>query len=278
MQRPLLIVDGDNLAQRAYHSTPKTVLGADGSPINAVVGFISMLSRIWQEEQPRGVFIAWDTLGVDTYRNKLWPPYQGGRIFEREIVVQLDLLPTVCQAFGFGVGKSAGFEADDLMASAALAESALGGQALLLTTDKDSYQLVSDQITVIAPQRGTRELARIGPMQVVEIFGVLPQQVPDLKALMGDSSDKIPGIKGIGPKAAASLLLKYGTLDHVIADWEPAQAELALMFREVVRMRPEVAVELPTASPDWCGGAKALRVLGANALADRIEALSQPSS
>lgn len=274
MQRPLLIVDGDNLAHRAYHSTPKSVTGADGSSINAVVGFFSMLSRIWQEEQPRGVFVAWDTLGVDTYRNKLWPAYQTGRVFEREIVQQLDLLPTVCQAFGFGVGKSAGFEADDLMASAALAEAALGGQALLLTTDKDSYQLVSDQITVIAPQRGTRELARITPHQVVEIFGVLPQQVPDLKALMGDSSDKIPGIRGIGPKAASSLLLKYGTLDQVIADWEPAQAELALMFREVVRMRPEIAVDLPITSPDWSGGAKALRVLGANALADRVETMA----
>ncbi len=273
VQPPLLIVDGDNLAHRAYHSTPKTVRGVDDLPINAIVGFISMLSRIWSEEEPRGVFVAWDTLGVDTYRNKLWPLYQTGRIFEREIVQQLDMLPTVCQSFGFGVGKAAGYEADDLMAAAAHAETALGGQSLLLTTDKDSYQLVSDEVTVIAPQRGTRELARITPHQVVEIFGVLPQQVPDLKALMGDSSDKIPGIRGIGPKAAASLLLKHGTLDNVIAEWDQPQAELALMFREVTRMRPDVAVDLPTALPDWKAGAAALRILGANGLADRVEAL-----
>ena len=102
--QPLLIIDGDNLAHRAYHSTPKTVLGKEGKPINALVGFFSMLGRIYQEELPRGIFVAWDTLGVDTYRNELWPPYQGGRVFEDSIVEQLNLLPSVCKAFRFGVG------------------------------------------------------------------------------------------------------------------------------------------------------------------------------
>jgi len=270
---PLLIVDGDNLAHRAYHSTPKSVTAEDGSPINAIVGFFSMMSRIWGEEKPRGVFVAWDTLGVDTYRSKLWPPYQGGRVFDREIVLQLDLLPSLCGAAGFGVGKEAGFEADDLMAAAALKEAAAGGSALLFTTDKDDYQLVTDQITVLSHKRGTRELDRIGPMQVVERMGVLPQQVPDFKALSGDSSDKIPGIRGIGPKAAASLLLTYGTLDNVVANWDKALANQALMFREVARMRPECKVMLPVGGPDWKAGAEALRVLGANNLADRLEAL-----
>src|ERR1700742_3920033 len=113
--RPLLVVDGDNLAHRAYHSTPKTVTGVDGMRINAFVGFISMLVRIWQEEQPRGVFVAWDTLGVSTYRDKLWPAYQGGRIFDPEIVVQLNLFPEICAAFGFAYGKQGGYEADDFM-------------------------------------------------------------------------------------------------------------------------------------------------------------------
>jgi len=273
--RPLLVIDGDNLAHRAYHSTPKTVVGVGGSPINAVVGFFSMLIRVWTEQKPRGIFVAWDTLGVDTYRNELWPPYQGGRVFDREIVQQLDLLPTLCEAFALGVGKRVGFEADDLMAAAALEEVRQGGTCLILTTDRDAYQLVSEKITVLAPERGTRELRRIGPNEVVARMGVLPEQVPDFKALSGDSSDRIPGVRGIGPKSAAALLLQHGTLDNVLRTWgRPAEAELALKFREVVRMRPDVPVELPPGPPDWDSGSEALRLLGANGIADRVEAMS----
>lgn len=272
--RPLLIVDGDNLAHRAYHSSPKSITGANGEVINAIVGFFSMLLRIWQEEQPRAVFVGWDTLGVDTYRNKLWPPYQGGRIFEREIVRQLDLLPPLCEACGLGIGKGAGYEADDFMAAAACAEAANGGSALILTTDKDSYQLVSDRITVISPKRGTRELDRIGPHQVVERFGVLPEQVPDFKALAGDASDKIPGMRGIGPQAASRMLLQYGTLDAVIENCSLPDPELALKFREVARMQLDAPVCLPLDGPDWRAGAEALRLIGAGGLADRLAAIT----
>jgi DNA polymerase-1 len=273
--RPLLIVDGDNLAHRAYHSTPKTVTGTGGAPINAVVGFVNMLVAVWANERPRAVFVGWDTLGVETYRHRLWPQYQAGRVFDREIVQQLELLPEVCRAFGFGVGKQAGYEADDLMAAAARAEVARGGTCLVLTTDRDTYQLASDRVTILAPRRGSRELARIGPREVVERLGVLPEQVPDFKALSGDSSDKIPGIRGIGPKSAAALLLQHGTLDGVVERWtNPQDAELALTFREVARMRPDVAVELPPSGPpDWVAGAAALRALGANNIAERIAAL-----
>lgn len=275
---PLLIVDGDNLAHRAYHSTPKSVTGRDGLPINAISGFFGMLTRIWSEKQPRGVFVAWDTLGPEgqTYRHQLLPDYQGGRVFDREIVQQLGMLPTLCQAAGLGVGKRAGSEADDLMAAAAHAEVARGGTCLILTTDRDAYQLVSDKVTILAPRRGTRELDRIGPTQVVERLGVLPEQVPDYKALCGDASDKIPGLKGVGPKSAAALLLKHGTLEGVLESWSrPEDVERALSFREVARMRPDVPVELPAGPPDWASGAEALRMLGAENLADRVAALSK---
>ncbi len=278
MEAPLLIVDGDNLAHRAYHSTPKTVVGEGGQVINAVVGFFGMLIRIWAEEQPRGVFVAWDTLGVKTYRDDLWPAYQGGRVFEPEIKRQLGILPDLCRAFRFGVGKQAGYEADDLMAAACRKELSGGGTSLLLTTDRDAYQLVSEQTTVLAPRRGTRELDRIGPREVVERLGVLPEQVPDFKALSGDSSDKIPGIQGIGPKSAAALLLRHGSLEGVVAGWSTKVADLALMFREVVTMRPDVPVELPDAGPDWESGSAALRLLGANALADRVAGLAEDAS
>lgn len=269
--RPLLIIDGDNLAHRAYHSTPKTVVGNNGTPLNAIVGFFSMLASLVAHENPRGVFVAWDTLGVDTYRSKLWPPYQTGRVFEREVVLQLNMLPGICEAFAFGVGKCPGYEADDLMAAAAAAEVVQGGTCLILTTDRDSYQLVSEHVTVLGPRRGTRELDRIGPAQVVERMGVLPEQVPDFKALSGDSSDKIPGLAGIGPKTAAGLLLQHGSLDGLMETWNrPGDRELAFKFREVVRMRPDCQVDLPEGEPDWAAGAEALRVLGAERLAARL--------
>jgi DNA polymerase-1 len=246
---PLLIVDGDNLAHRAYHSTPKTI------ERNAVVGFLSMLHRIAQEEQPMAIFVAWDTLGVKTYRDELWPSYQGGRVFEASLVHQLNLLPDVCRAFGFGVGKQAGYEADDLMATAARLESERGGQALLLTTDRDAYQLVNENITVLAPKRGTRVLDRIGPHEVVERLGILPEQVPDFKALAGDASDKIPGARGIGPQTAARLLLRHGCLEGVLDGWPEKDARQVLMFREVVTMRQDANITLPEAPPDWEAGA-----------------------
>src|SRR5215813_1564670 len=165
-ERPLLIIDGDNLAHRAYHSMPKSLKSADGRPINAIVGWTNMLIFLWESEQPRSIFTAWDTLGVDTYRHKLWPAYQAGRHFDHAIVRQLDWLPDVARAFGFGVGKKPGYEADDFMAAAAIAETGRGGHSLLLTTDRDAYQLVSDSVTVLAPRSGVRDLVRISPAQV----------------------------------------------------------------------------------------------------------------
>ena len=250
---------------------PKTIKGKNDIPINAIVGFFSMLLRIVEEEKPRQIFVAWDTLGVDTYRNELWPPYQGGRVFDREIVLQLDMLPSLCEAFNFGVGKCKGYEADDFMAAAALAEVARGGTCLILTTDRDAYQLVSESVTVLAPKRGSRALDRIGPSQVVERMGVLPEQVPDFKALAGDSSDCIPGLKGIGPKGAAALLLQHGSLENVLANWTRAdEVELALKFREVVRMRPDCEIKLPQGDLDWEAGAEVLKALGAEKLAERV--------
>lgn len=277
-ERPLLVIDGDNLAHRAYHSMPKSLRSADGRPINAIVGWTNMLLTLWDSQQPRSVYVAWDTLGVDTYRHKLWPTYQGGRVFDDAIVRQLDLLPSLAAAFGFGVGKRAGYEADDFMAAAARAETRRGGHSLLLTTDRDAYQLVSDSVTVLAPRAGVRDLMRIGPPQVVERMGVLPEQVPDFKALAGDASDNIPGARGVGPKAAAALLLRYGTLEAVLDARSdtipPATAEQLRTFKRIVLMQADdLEVTLPnTAPPDWAAAAKRIRELGAENLAERVAA------
>jgi 5'-3' exonuclease len=275
MDRPLLIVDGDNLAHRAYHSTPKTVRGADDRPINAIVGFFGMLARVWADEHPRAVFVAWDTLEVETYRHRLWPPYQSGRSFDPELLVQLKALPGICSEFGFGVGKAAGYEADDVMASAARVEVAAGGTCLLFTSDKDAYQLVSDSVTVLSPRRGATALDRIGPLEVVQRLGVLPEQVPDFKALAGDPSDRIPGAKGIGMKTAASLFLRHGNLESVLdALHRPSEREQVMRFQEIVRMRLDADVQLPSSLPDWRRGSETLRGLGAQNLADRLERLA----
>jgi DNA polymerase-1 len=278
-ERPLLIVDGDNLAHRAYHSMPKSLRSSDGKrPINAIVGWTNMLLTVWEAEQPRSIFVAWDTLGVDTYRHTLLPTYQGGRVFDDAIVKQLDWLPAVAQAFGFSNGKRAGYEADDFMAAAAFAETKRGGHSLLLTTDRDAYQLVSDTVLVLAPRKGVRDLMRIGPAEVVERLGVLPEQVPDYKALAGDASDKIPGAKGIGPKAASALLLKYGTLEAILAartdTIPPSLAEQLLIFKHIVSMQgDDLEVELPeTAPPNWANAAAELGRLGAANLSERVAA------
>jgi DNA polymerase I len=277
-ERPLLVIDGDNLAHRAYHSMPKSLKSPDGRPINAIIGWTNMLVTLWEAQQPRSVFVAWDTLGVDTYRHKLWPTYQGGRVFDDAIVKQLDILPTLAAAFGFGVGKKAGYEADDFMAAAAFAETRRGGRSLLLTTDRDAYQLVSDTVTVLAPRAGVRDLVRIGPEQVVERFGILPEQVPDFKALAGDASDNIPGAKGIGPKAAAALLLKYGTLEAILEartdTISTAVAEQLRVFKKIVCMQADqLEVTLPeTAPPNWREAADKLHQLGAENLSERIAA------
>ena len=277
-ERPLLIIDGDNLAHRAYHSMPKSLRSSDGKrPINAIVGWTNMVLTVWEAEQPRAIFVAWDTLGVDTYRHKLLPTYQGGRVFDDAIVKQLDWLPGVARAFGFGNGKLAGYEADDFMAAAAYAETQRGGRSLLLTTDRDAYQLVSDSVLVLAPRGGVRDLMRIGPAQVVERLGVLPEQVADYKALAGDASDKIPGARGIGPKAAAALLLKYGTLEAVLearADTiSPEVAEQLRAYKHIVNMQGDVEVQLPlSAPPDWAAAAEELARLGAANLSERVAA------
>ena len=281
------MIDGDNLAHRAYHSVPKSVRGPDGRPINAIVGWSNMLLALWDAEQPRAVFVAWDTLGVPTYRHELWPDYQGGREFDDAIVAQLGLLPGVSAAFGCGVGQQAGYEADDLIASAVAAETRRGGTCLVLTTDRDAYQIVTDAVTVLAPRKGITDLARIGPAEVVERLGVPPEQVGDFKAIAGDASDNIPGARGIGPKGAAALLAQYSTLEGVLAaraEEDPRlDSELLRRFRKIVQVRSDAPVELPDTGPlDWRRASEALSELGAASLSRRVAeraegASSQPS-
>jgi DNA polymerase-1 len=237
MTSPLLVIDGDSLAHRAYHALPKSMRRAEGKPSNALVGFSNFLMRLWQAESPRAVIVGWDTLFVPTYRNELFPGYQGGRVFDDELVEQLDLLPELVRSFGFGAAKGEGYEADDFLAAAVAHEEKQGGAAVVVTSDRDSFQLASERTTILQPTRGVSELARVGPAEVRERYGVEPAQVPDFIALRGDPSDKLPGARGVGPKTAANLLAQYGTLEAMLEDGRfEAQAEELRMYRRMATL------------------------------------------
>jgi DNA polymerase I len=275
MSRPLLVIDGDSLAHRAYHALPKTFRRAERRPGNALLGFSNFLLRLWDSEEPRAVLVGWDSLEHPTYRHELFAGYQAGREFDDDLLEQLDLLPEVVRAFGFVAAKGAGYEADDFLAAAVAHEEERGGTAVVATSDRDSFQLASDRTTILQPIRGVSELARIGPAEVRERYGVEPEQVPDFIALRGDPSDRLPGAKGVGPKTAANLLAQYGSLEAMLEDGRfEAQAEELRMYRRMATLDASAPLPpLPDQTPNWAEASSFVRDLGLNALADRISAL-----
>jgi DNA polymerase I len=270
--RPLLIVDGDNLAHRAWHALPDSIKDGSGQPANCLIGFANMLLSVWEAEQPRSVFVGFDTVGVPTYRNELLPEYQAGRYFPPELTAQLDRLPELVEAFGFGWAKKPGYEADDFIAAAVAAEEERGGTALVLTNDRDLFQLASDKTTILRPRRRFSELDRVGPAEVVEIYGVGPDLVPDFIALRGDASDRIPGAAGVGPGRAATILKKHGSLDAVLQDGGfPTQADELRKYVRIARLQYEAPLpDLPDAEPSWEGAAELVGGWGLKALEKRL--------
>ena len=227
VSRPLLVVDGDSFAHRAYHGLPKTILRRGGKGGGAIVGFANFLLRLYETEQPRAVLVGWDTLDAPTYRHRAFPDYQSGRQFDAALLDQLDVLPLFVAACGFACAKAPGYEADDFLAAAVAQEERRGGTVLVASGDRDTFQLASELTTILHPVRAG-EMARIGPADVRERYGVDPEQVPDFIALRGDPSDKLPGAKGVGAKGAAGLLGKYATLEDMLAAGRfPAQADEA---------------------------------------------------
>jgi DNA polymerase-1 len=274
--RPLLIVDGDSFAHRYYHAPFGSVRragGADGKLLDGVGG---LLLRLWEEEQPRAVLVAWDTLTVPTYRHTALPAYQSGRVFDKELLDQLDLAPQLVAAMGFAPAKADGFEADDFLAAGVAAEEGRGGSVLVASGDRDTFQLVSERTTVLQPQVGGGPLTRIGPAEVRERYGVEPAQVPDFIALRGDPSDKIPGARGVGAKTAASVLAQYGSLDEALAQGRfAAEAEALRLYRHVATMDRDAPLpELPDQEPTWSAAAELARAWGLGRLTGRLEALS----
>jgi DNA polymerase-1 len=276
MTRPLLVIDGDNFAHRSYHALPKSIRRKGNRGGGAIVGFSNFLLNLYAGERPRAVLVGWDTLGAPTYRQELFPAYQGGRQFDEELVEQLDILPELVAACGFANAKTAGYEADDFLAAAAAAEEGRGGHVLVASGDRDAYQLASGRTVILHPVRAG-EMARIGPAEVRERYGVEPRQVPDFIALRGDPSDRLPGARGVGPKGAAALLRKYATLEDAFADGQLAgQADQLRMYRRIATM--DAAAALPALDdqlPSWGKAAALAREWELNRLAQRLEDLAK---
>jgi DNA polymerase I len=275
VSRKLLVVDGDNFAHRSYHALPKSIRRKGDLGGGAIVGFANFLLRLYEAEKPRAVVIGWDTLGIPTYRQKLFPPYQGGREFDAEIVEQLGVLPDFVAACGFANAKAPGYEADDFLAAAVAAEERQGGLALVASGDRDAFQLASERTTILHPVKAG-EMARIGPAEVRERYGVEPEQVPDFIALRGDPSDRLPGARGVGPKGAAALLRKYRNLEDAIAAGQlTGQAEQLRLYRRIAAMDAAAPIpDLPDQTPTWDKAAALARDWELGRLASRLEELA----
>jgi exodeoxyribonuclease III len=277
--RPLLVIDGDSFAHRSYHALPKTILRKDGKGGGAIVGLSNFLLRLYETERPRVVLVGWDTLDVPTERHEKFPAYQSGREFDEALLDQLDILPEFVSACGFVNAKAPGYEADDFLAAAAAREEKRGGAVRVASGDRDTFQLASERTTILFPVRAG-EMARIGPAEVRERYGVDPEQVPDFIALRGDPSDKIPGARGVGPKGAADLLRRYGTLEGVLASGLfPAQAEALRLYKEIATMDASAPLpSLASQAPTWGKAAALANEWGLNQLAERLGKLAETST
>ncbi len=278
---PLLALDGDNFAHRAYHGLPKTIRRGDGAGGGAVLGFANTLLRLVDAETPRAVIVGWDTGGVPTARQRLFPAYQGGREFDAELIEQLEILPEFVAACGFVNASAPGFEADDFLAAAAAAEQRAGGRVRVATGDRDAFQLASERTTILFPLRGG-SLERIGPDEVRKRYGVDPEQVPDFIALRGDPSDRIPGAVGVGAMRAGALLRRHGSLDGLLeAGLFASQADALRLYRTLATMDASAALPaLSDQTPTWNKASDLARRWGLTQLADRLaeraEAKPQP--
>ena len=218
MQKPgsFVMIDGNSLMHRAFHALPP-LQNEDGLFTNAVFGFLSMLLKVIETELPEYVAVAFDLHGP-TFRHADYSEYKAGRKpTAPELRPQFDLVRECLTAMGIRQLTCPSFEADDILGTIARRCEEAGIPALLVTGDRDSMQLVSESSHVLYTKRGVSDVVRYTPEKVLEDFGVTPQQIPDLKGLMGDASDNIPGVPGIGEKTAIKLLAAYGTLENAFA-------------------------------------------------------------
>jgi DNA polymerase-1 len=280
--QPLLVVDTPSMLFRAFYALPKTIVGPDGNPVNALLGAANLIVREVEAHDPRAVVLCF---GPDaaSYRTELFPAYHSDR---EELPDQLAPQWADCrgffEAFGWTIATSESLEADDLLGTYAQREAEAGGRALLLTGDRDMYQCASERVTVLYVRTGGKGAEEVTPGEVRERYGVDPEQVPDFIALRGDPSDGIPGAKGVGAKTAADLLRRHGSLetllDNAIREKRPAlrgalldAREELLAFKDIATLRDAGVDPPPDRATDWIGAAAAARERGMNRLAERLE-------
>ena len=253
MKETFLIVDGNSLIHRAFHALP-LLNTSSGVYTNAVQGFFGMLFKVFQEEKPRYCAVAFDEHGP-TFRHAVYADYKAGRAeTPPELRPQFALIRELLGALGIGTYSLEGYEADDLIGTIAKRADAEGFRALLLTGDRDALQLVDNNISLLFPKKGFSETMLFTPVTVKEEYGIAPEQVTDWKGLMGDSSDNIPGIPGVGEKTAVKLLTEYHTLEKVLENAGSIagklgekvrnNAEMARFSKELATIRPDAPIDL----------------------------------
>ena len=289
MRETFLAVDGNSLMHRAFHALP--LMDADGVYTNAVHGFLSMLLKAVQELSPRYIAVAFD-LPVPTFRHTAYADYKAGRrAMPDELRPQFPVIREILQAMKLGVLTAEGYEADDILGTLSRECREKGLDCVLLTGDRDALQLVGDGTRVLFTRKGITESTLFDPAGVKEYFGVTPEQVTDWKGLMGDASDNIPGIPGVGEKTAVKLLSEYGTLENVLAHGEEikgklgekvrSNAELARFSKDLATIRPTAPIAFDLSAFDaghMRDGLDTLKKYQLNGVAGRLEKMGAPDS
>ncbi len=290
MAAPLLIADVPWLLYRSFFALPKSIVDAQGRPVNALLGTVNTLLLFVEARlparRPRGVVACMGAEQAD-YRVRAYPPYHAHRDpMPPELAAQWQLAPLLLESLGWTVSTSGDLEADDVMFSFARVEEASGGRALLVTADRDLFAAVSDRVAVAELRKGG-EIVDVGPAAVHERYGVPPQLVADFIALRGDPSDGIPGAPGIGAKTAAELLHAHGSLEAVLSAAQAADgmrprtaaalsenAELLRTFKQIATLQRIDVERPPDRATDFTTGARVAGELGMRRLAERLERLA----
>jgi DNA polymerase-1 len=279
---PLLAVDAPFLLYRSFFALPDAIKGADGHSVNALLGAANALLRIAADRAPRAIVACFGAEAAE-YRTELYPPYHADRPpVPDKLAWQFEQAPEFFAAFGWSEETSADLEADDLLGALADVETAAGGRTLIVTGDRDMYQCVGDRVSVLLLKSGVSGFEEVDPAEVERRYGIPPALVPDFIALRGDPSDGLPGAPGIGPKTAAELLVRHGSLEGAIASAAQERPRVAAAlteradelrgYRRIATLQ-SVAVERPgDRETDLQGGAKAARSLRLNRLAARLDA------
>jgi DNA polymerase-1 len=252
----LFLVDGNNLAYRAYYALPEELATSEGFPTNALLGFTNMLFKLLADYRPKGVAVAWDTRA--THRKELDPEYKVDRRPMPDLLSeQFPHFRPIVEAFGYRNLEFEGWEADDVIATLAAQADEAGIKTTVVSTDRDAFQLVSDNVSLMMTPRGVADVHVYTPERVFARYGVTPEQVPDFIGLKGDTSDNIPGVPGIGDKTAGQLVAQYGSLEGVLEhvdDLSPARgralrehAEQARSSKELATMRRDLQLDCDTA-------------------------------